>query len=336
MSRFTLISVSSFYQVGQSKALTLGQVRKYAQHFIFWRRAIAIPPLHARDVYIVSPNCDLSRLPCDSQDWQRQFPVASSLPSFLGELSSGGPRSYKYFVPSKVHRPTYLLMLAWLMRRGWVTQLCTFAYVIVWPEILYQIDYEIEAEEIAAAEKVRVESSAPSDTPSENLEASTTSLATASSGPVTPQPEDASAAAAAAAPLNTPSTIEHAAEKARLERIADKAHREATERVIAHSRKAPPTETDHPSINQAPHLAGLEPYIVLDPKRATGKESRYLSAIANRFRDEKARGAWSLFCKYFDGRTALERIALQEEMKRKEVWALLTAMTEYVLCTRHW
>lgn len=40
--------------------------------------------------------------------------------------------------------------------------------------------------------------------------------------------------------------------------------------------------------------------------------------------------------KYFDGHTALERIALQEDMKRKEAWTLLTAMSEYLICTRHW
>ncbi|KAF7560989.1 hypothetical protein G7046_g3166 [Stylonectria norvegica] len=107
----------SFYQVGQSNILTLGQVRKYAQHFIFWRRAIAIPPLHARDLYILSPNCDASRLPHDSLEWQRAFPLAPPLPNFLAELSHS-PRPYKHYSPSKAHRPTYLLMLAWLMRGG--------------------------------------------------------------------------------------------------------------------------------------------------------------------------------------------------------------------------
>jgi hypothetical protein len=225
-------------------------------------------------------------------------------------------------------------MLAWLMRRGWVTQLCTFAYIIVWPELLYEVDYEMEAENIAAAEKAREEAQAKSpseelkpndpDAPSENMEASITS---ASSAPDPPSPTTAAA---------SPVTIEHAAEKARLERIADKAHREATEKVIAHARRVPPQATSHPSINTAAHLAGLEPHVILDPKKATGKESRYLSAIAKRLRDDKMRAAWGQFCRYFDGRTALERIALQEEMKRKEVWNLLTAMTEYIMCTRHW
>lgn len=327
MSMVEFVRVSkptmSFYQVGQTNSLTLGQVRKYAQHFIFWRRAIAIPPLHARDTYIVSPNCDTRRLPRDAHDWQRQFSTAPSLPTFLGELSQT-PRPYKHFAPSKIHRPLYLQMLAWLMRRGWVTQLCTFAYIIVWPEILYEVEYEVEKEELAAAEKARADSAASQDaTTDEDLESSTTSNSTALE-PSSPSP------------TSSPVTVERAAEKARLERIADKANREATEKIIFHARKVAPRATQHPSVNEAPHLADLEPYIILDPKKATGKESRYLSAIARRLRDDKVRAAWPVFCRYFDGTTALERIALQEDMKRKEVWNLLTAMTEYVLCTRHW
>lgn len=127
----------------------------------------------------------------------------------------------------------------------------------------------------------------------------------------------------------------------------------------------------------------MAPHIILDAKKATGKESLYLSAIGRRLRDrvggadktavgqggggdDKGRGketsgreaggkdgkgdggsgaadwdervanAWPLFCKYFNGRSALERIALQEDMKRKDVWNLLTAMSEYLLCVRHW
>ena len=123
---------------------------------------------------------------------------------------------------------------------------------------------------------------------------------------------------------------------ARLERIAIKASREAADKATAHARKTVPVATAHPSTNTALHLAALSPHIILDAKKATGKESRYLSAIARRLRDDKARSAWQLMCKYFDGRSALERIALQEDMKRKEVWNLLTATSEYLLSTRHW
>ncbi|KAH7136571.1 nitrogen permease regulator of amino acid transport activity 3-domain-containing protein [Dactylonectria macrodidyma] len=307
----------SFYQVGQSNILTVGQVRKYAQHFIFWRRAIAIPPLHARDQYIGSPNADYTQLPQDTLEWQRAFPLAPPLPNFLSELSQC-PRPYKHFSPSKAHRPTYLLMLAWLMRRGWVTQLCTFAYVVVWPEILYEVDYEMEAEELRAA----------ADADGARSEDS--------SGAAPPRTSESSEDHSGTDGSHVPTMTEQAAEKARLERIASKAHREAAEKATAHARKAVPIATAHPSVNGHAHLAGLAPHIILDAKKATGKESRYLSAIARRFTDDKLRGTWQRLSKYFDGQCALERIALQEEMKRKEVWNMLTAMSEYLLCTRHW
>ncbi|CAH0019387.1 unnamed protein product [Clonostachys rhizophaga] len=323
----------SFYQVAQSNVLTLNQVREYAQHFIFWRRAIAIPPLHARDVYIVSPNCDPRRLPQDSIEWQRLFPVAPPLPNFLSELSQS-PRPYKHFSPSKAHRPSFLLMLAWLMRRGWVTQLCTFAYVIVWPEIIYEVDYEMEAEELAAAREKAASEAAEHEDPSHHQRRHSKDQVPAT--PLSAEPVSEASSPTTATDSQPPTTAEHAAEMARLERIAAKAHHEATEKAIAHGRKFVPIATAHPSLNDALHLKGITPHIILDAKKATGLESRYLSAISSRFKDEKLKGAWQTFCRYFDGRCALERIALQEDMKRKEAWNQLTAMTEYILCTRHW
>ncbi|PTB47138.1 uncharacterized protein TrAFT101_003429 [Trichoderma asperellum] len=335
----------SFYQVGQSNILTLDQVRKYAQHFIFWRRAMAIPPLHPRDIYIVSPNCDLERLCQDAQDWQRAFPLAPPLPTFLAELSVL-PRPYKFITPSKAHRPLYLRMLAWLMRGGWVTQLCTFAYVVVWPEILYEVDYEIEAEELG----VSTSSVDGTDTTSIHTAQSTLDGQSTHSSLTSPPPQLPSQQPQQSQQQQQPQTqgqpnipnpsttsaAEHSAEMARLERIAMKAHRELADKATAHARKVAPVATTNPSLNDAPHLAGLTPHIIIDPKKATGKESRYLSAIARRFKDEEQRSAWQLMCKYFDGRCALERIALQEDMKRKKTWTLLTSMREYLLTTRHW
>ncbi|OLN92878.1 Nitrogen permease regulator 3 [Colletotrichum chlorophyti] len=308
----------SFYQVGQSNVLTLSQVRKYAQHFIFWRRAIAIPPLHARDVYIMSPNCDTRNLPKASLEWQKAFPLAPPLTNFLAELSYA-PRPYKHFCPSKAHRPTYLSMLAWLMRGAWVTQLCTFAYVVVWPEIIYEVEHRLESDELRKAD-----------------DASSQSTSSALSGPGLGTVDEHSDADGTGGGAHVPTQIEQAAEKARLERIAEKSQREAAEKATAHARKVPPTATDHPSTNDAPHLARLAPYIILDAKKATGKDSLYLSAIGKRFKDPKVAKAWQAFLKYFNGQTALERVALQEEMKRKEAWNLLTALSEHLICVRHW
>ena len=426
---------NSFYQVGQqsSNILTPAQVRKYAQHFIYWRRAIAIPPLHARDMYIVNPNCDMCKLPQAAARWARQFPLLPALPNFLAELSVA-PRPYKLHCPSKAHRPVYMAMLAWLMRGGWVTQLCTFAYVVVWPEIIYEVEYTLEAEDIArtkraqgVAREPRGNDADPSSTATlgdvavagfglgflpllddaSDMASSTAtlrdlSLSHSQSIAGLPSPEYPPASPLSPRPVSSrtgvgdyqassSTPVEQAAEKARLERIADKAARELAERATAHARKAVPERTTHPSVNNARHLIGISPHVILDAKKATGKDSLYLSAIGQRLRDRAdasaarrgaiARGAsrgqhgrtkdenknngtrasrdvaagsrdmgtrdskdwdervanmWPLFSKYFNGRSALERIALQEDMKRKDVWNLLAAMSEHLLCIRHW
>ncbi len=435
-------------------------MRKYAQHFIFWRRAIAIPPLHARDIYILSPNCDVTKLPQATTEWAKIFPFAPPLPDFLASLSAA-PRPYKLSCPTKSYRPDYLRMLAWLMRGGWVCQLCTFAYVVVWPEVLYEVEYALEADELASAKRAQqaaideletgpqsyggssaTGSSSSTSAGDEGMGSSTStlregsgsgtgsrqlrrpgrsaednggddddddddddehsSLSTSHASSSTPSSSFKDPATGAAAPHqhHQPTPAELAAEHARLERIAEKAARELAEKATAHARKTLPTQTDHPSINEAPHLAHLVPHIILDANKPTGKESLYLSAIARRLRArrsappvskkaaaatskttsttaasaaaaastsaaaaamtgapgtplrdrdrERARGdmaaawaarvadTWPLFWKYFNGRSALERVALMEEMKRKDVWNLLTAMSEYLLCVRHW
>ncbi|KAI1431990.1 hypothetical protein GGR50DRAFT_676612 [Xylaria sp. CBS 124048] len=459
----------SFHQVSQGSGLSLMQVRKYAQHFIFWRRAIAIPPLHVRDVYILSPNADLGLLPGASQAWARAFPLAPHLADFLAELSAA-PRPYKWFYPSKDHRSTYLQMLAWLMRGGWVTQLCTFAYVVVWPEIIYEVEYELEAEELrvlqeetarkekekqqqrdqdqqnaeqdhekgkekeseersqgrhsqqlsdehvqqrrweqetdsrdrrfsqypaasstASSPKTRASNMplTPSFTNLNLLSASTASLANETTNSAmassvaqlpphtspTPSLAEFTAfltpvyrpnsplhseplSASTSPPTTTQTQGERIALAARLSRIADKEAQAAYERSAAFARKPPPVATPHPSTNTAPHLAHLSPYVIVDARRATGKDSLYLSAIGRRFSDPKVRAAWPVFWKHFNGRSALERIILglgtdgipivaeaglvrgngngkMKIKKRKEAWALMTAMSEYLLCTRH-
>lgn len=468
-----------FHQVGQqsNNILTPAQVRKFAQHFIFWRRAIAIPPLHARDIYILSPNCDLSRLPQAAARWARQFPLAPALPNFLADLSVA-PRPYKIHCPSKAHRPLYMAMLAWLMRGGWVTQLCTFAYVVVWPEIIYEVEYALEAESIARAKRAETQGGEPSSLDSTNtassssnttttegeeshgiprnlsasfdgttseplglniinsasdLTSSTVTVRNLTLSPIQSESPTPPAIARTPSSLQLPSSpapqhhhhhhattpAEAAAEKARLERVASRAARDLADKATAHARKAPPRATAHPSVNDAPHLTGISPHVILDAKKASGRESLYLDAIGRRLLragapvgvgvgadakagdgdgddadggskgrekaaidghrgealsphaarntpnpsssrsqqpgtaprqgavgrdgsgggkdwDERVAAVWPLFWKYFNGRCALERIALQEDMKRKDAWNLLTGMSEYLLTVRHW
>lgn len=418
---------------------------------------------------MLSPNCDLEKLPQASVKFARAFPHCPPLPNILADLSAA-PRPYKFFCPNKTIRAEYMRILTWLMRGGWVTQLCTFAYVVVWPEIIYEVEHALEAEELAKAKAAQaaatsadpaapaasaiVDSSnatvgsggSASLTPTSVSEErkssggsqlqllspqprSSSSVSTATDGPdgasedgdsILPsgtaspseQSRPASSSPSRRSPTGTqasqhvrpqPTAAQQAAEKARLGRLADKAARELAEKASAHARRPQPAQTAHPSVNNAPHLMHLSPHIILDPSTVTGTESLYLSAIGRRLRrrsallagggtttssgadlasapsglvqppfsigaaslgnhgvagigstksgggggggegvtstadwDERVANMWPVFWKYFNGHCALERIALQEDMKRRDVWALLTAMSEYLLCIRHW
>lgn len=432
----------SFHQVSQlpDTMLTIQQVRSYAQHFIYWRRAIAVPPIHARDVYVLSPNCDMASLAGASRSFAISFPFAPPLVDLLASLSSA-PRPYKSFCPSKSHRPAYMRILAWLIRGGWVCQLCTFAYVVVWPELQYEVEYMLESDDLSRIKKrqQRIKdkesrkhlSASPDATQVDEQghrgqqQGSRGNVLDSSDGDDTSYTSDISDTISSLQSSSKyertkldsgldskpgESAAERAAERARRQRLAERAAHDLAERSTAHARKPVPKRTEHPSTNTAPHLAGILPYIILDASKPTGRESLYLSAIeqslaarrsmpppSSKKEGSQSHGAptistgtrattaattasspasssavppkgstsgtstagahgstrarsnddivawnarvgemWPVFWKYFNGRSALERIALLEDMKRKDVWNLLSSMSEHLICVRHW
>ncbi|RMZ84331.1 hypothetical protein DV738_g527, partial [Chaetothyriales sp. CBS 135597] len=129
-----LRSTKSFYALSIASRLSLADIQLLARHLIYWRHAVAIPPLHHRDTYIVSPNADMSKLASACKAFEASFPMTPSLPKIL-HLLSQTPIPYGRLIPSSDHKEEYYRMLAWLLRGGWVTQLCTFAYVRVDPRV---------------------------------------------------------------------------------------------------------------------------------------------------------------------------------------------------------
>ncbi|KAL2067028.1 hypothetical protein VTL71DRAFT_1452 [Oculimacula yallundae] len=307
----------SFLQVAQAHSIEIGSLLILANHLMQYRRAVAIPPLHPREIYIVSPNCDNRKLPVASIAWKKSFPLAPPLTTFLADLSLV-PRPYKIHAPSKDHRPTYLDMLAWLIRGGWVTQLRTFAWILVWPEIIYEVEYQLRAESIEKAKKgVKSHNGSSS---------STGSFSTDESGPDKESDVDS----------NAPLTTEQVAENARLERLADKVAKLAAEEAAEFAKMPRPEATEHPSKNSAEHLKKMVPYIIKDPHKISHEESLYIAALSKRFEDQKAKECWPRFVKYFNGTEALEMIALRENMKRKETWGVVMCFQEHLLVCKHW
>lgn len=118
----------SFAKISAMQSISLADIQLLARHLVYWRCARSIPPLHQRDTYIVSPNADFRKLPSAVKAYELSFPTLPSLPKMLQALS-GTPRPYSSLIPSKDHKGAYFMILAWLLRGGWVTQLRSFAFV---------------------------------------------------------------------------------------------------------------------------------------------------------------------------------------------------------------
>ncbi|KAF2034808.1 hypothetical protein EK21DRAFT_84934 [Setomelanomma holmii] len=141
-----IIPTKSLLKISKRHDISANDMEYIASHLVYWRRARLIAPLSPRDTYIVSPNADFSSLPAAIPAYAQRFPTLPTLPKMLSMLS-GTPRPFRNFIPTTEHRDAYMDILAWLMRGGWVTQLRTFAWMRVTPEIKAQVAAEMAREE---------------------------------------------------------------------------------------------------------------------------------------------------------------------------------------------
>lgn len=294
----------SFAQISASSGIPLSTIQMLASHLVYWRRARAIPPIHQRDTYIVSPNCDLSKLEVATIAYQATFPTMPSLPKMLSALS-GTPRPYGSFIPSKDHKETYFSILAWLLRGGWVTQLRTFARIRVTPEIKLAVEMALRKEEVdryLAKGSVAVDEDSSSSEDDGANSSSSSSLESHGSGDMTPMPG--------------PGVMPGA-------------------RLDPHAR----LRISYKLLDRSTALRFSS--LILSPHRASPLESRWLDEIVSRFPDppDALQGAspditpneiqdglkkyWPIFLKYFNGYDALEKIPVRENLKRKLVWQVL-------------
>ncbi|KAL1914294.1 uncharacterized protein VTP21DRAFT_9032 [Calcarisporiella thermophila] len=103
---------------------SLAQIYRLAAHLIYWRKAKLIDVINVRNVYVISPQFNLSNLPDIVREFNHQFPTLD-LAHLLAQLSAS-PRSYMSIIPSKKLRTLYLEVLTQLLRRELVIQLHTY------------------------------------------------------------------------------------------------------------------------------------------------------------------------------------------------------------------
>ncbi|KAJ5256613.1 hypothetical protein N7478_012717 [Penicillium angulare] len=296
----------SFAQISVSSGIPLSTIQMLASHLVYWRRARAIPPIHQRDTYIVSPNCDLSKLEVATVAYQTAFPTLPSLPKMLSALS-GTPRSYGSFIPSKDHKETYFTILAWLLRGGWVTQLRTFARIKVTPEIKLAVEMALRKEEVDRyLAKSRPNNMAEDDTEIEDDDddagsSSSSSLASQSSGGETTMPS----------------------------RHDPHAQLRTSHKLLDRS-----TALRLSSLILSPHRASslesrwLDEILSRFPDKASGTQLSDGASpdIAPKDLQTLLKIYWPLFLKYFNGCDALEKISVRENLKKKLVWQILTRL----------
>ncbi|KAH3665450.1 hypothetical protein OGAPHI_003634 [Ogataea philodendri] len=138
----------SLSRLATLSGLDISEVRLFANHLVYWRRAKAFLPLSPRNVYIVSPLAPLYNVYKDSTLFKQQFPNLPPLSNFLSLISSSSnkPRPINTIIPSRDHRDLYLDAVAWLLKYGYLTQLHTFLYLKISKEIKIKVDEELEME----------------------------------------------------------------------------------------------------------------------------------------------------------------------------------------------
>ncbi|KAK4991811.1 Nitrogen permease regulator 3 [Elasticomyces elasticus] len=327
--------------------ISLSDIQFLARHLIYWRRARAVPPLHQKDTYIVSPNADVRRLGTAAELYAQKFSALPSLPRML-QLLSGTPRPYGAFHPSKDHRPAYMEILAWLLRGGWVTQLRTFGWVKVSPGVKAAVATEMMKEaalsvtladddvrDVRKAEDVSnderhsngTENNSSEEWPSRShsiMSPQLTGLLTA------PRPDsDAGSISSDRTAVPVHSQISSP--------LPPRPSPLGAKDDVEFLTSLDDTDDPLPAV-EVPTRALYDASLILSPHKANTEESRWLAHIRASFADEELRELWPMLYKYFDGNRALEEIAPREGMKRSRVGVLINKLREAdcLMVVRHW
>jgi nitrogen permease regulator 3-like protein len=326
----------SFYKLSQLMHLSLADIQLLSRHLIYWRRAIAIPPLHHRDTYIISPNADLSALSSAADSFATTFPMLPPLPRLLS-LLSGQPVPFGTLIPSSDHKEEYYRVLGWLMRGGWITQLRSHAYIRVSSATKRAVRDHVHAEKLAATQSSleRIDLH-PRHKPAAGAPRNSNNQLSSSA---------TTAAALANQQLSSSTASSLSAHSHAMSRSHSQSHRPS---LLSRPSSDTSASRAHPAQAHNP----LHSSLVLSPLRATPLEASWLAQIhaslapqlegdvrgssaadvaakelwdTSLTEEDKAAlyAAWPILAKYFNGVEPLEGIAVREGMKRKVVWELL-------------
>lgn len=289
-------------QSGGKYHLNVSEIKSFASHLIYWRRARVIPPLNTRAVYIVSPMAPITtNFHADIVKFKAEFPTVPSLPQFLKLLStrSKKTRLFASIIPSKDHKDMYIDALAWLIRSGYVTQLHTFIWLKVPRKVKMKVEEELE-EELGKAPK-RNKDSEYKDTPSTDNKVN--------------------------------ALVDNSSKQNDTTKKQDPAVKKINE-DIDQLQKNLAMSSVTPNIV----LEEDDDTILVDPGRASSLERRWINKIIHdecNLRPELTAIFYKLL-KYMNGKNSLELLLLRENVSRTELRKLLVAIEDHIISVRHW
>ena len=291
------------YASDSKSAISLGEVKLFALHLIYWRKARAIPPLNSRSIYIVSPMAPLTtNLQSDIAKFKRDFTAVPSLPVFLKLLStrSKKPRQFASIIPSRDHKETYLMALGWLIRYGYVTQLHTYIWLKVSRKIKMRVEEDMENELGNGTKRIK-------DTEYKEPPASDNKV-------------------------GNHVTVDNSSKK--VESASQQKLSGSIDEEIDNIQRRFEWSGESPDII----MEDDEDTILVDPGRASSIERRWINRIIH---DEchLSSELTSIFfkvLKYMNGRNSLELLLLKENISRTDLRKLLVAIEDHIISVRHW
>ncbi|KAG8558496.1 hypothetical protein GDO81_017023 [Engystomops pustulosus] len=127
-------AVKNLQQLAQDADLALLQVFQLAAHLVYWGKAIIIYPLCENNVYMLSPNANVSLYSSLAEQFSHQFP-AHDLPSVLSKFSLPvSLAEFKNPLSPPGQEPHLIQMVIWMLQRQLLIQIHTFVCLLVPPK----------------------------------------------------------------------------------------------------------------------------------------------------------------------------------------------------------
>ncbi|AOA60327.1 SEA (Seh1-associated), Npr2/3, and Iml1p complexes subunit [Komagataella phaffii CBS 7435] len=295
----------SMSRLATTSGLDLAQIKAFACHLVYWRRAKIIPAINTRNIYVISALAPLDRLEVHSMEFRTKFPSLPVLSKFLSLLStsSNKPKQISRFIPSKDHRDLYLDAVSWLLKKGYILQLHTFLFLIISKEIKMSVEEELEREGYKGfgnnTQSIARPKTTETDEKLENASVTTDKVSTTSNDKET-----------------TDNTFKKDASKTSSSLKVDSQPSSKQIRIILE-------DDDN------------EDTILTDPLRTTFIERRWIHKCV----EGKSPEVITLFYKllrYMDGKNALEIFMQKAKVSRQDLKSLLTEVGEHIVVVRHW